>query len=141
MKDPRRLAAGTEEALENWAARSGCRLCVLFGSAASGEPSVSGDVDLALSFPSLPGAERRLAMIGELQDLCGGRRLDLVFLHPGTDPVLRFEIFRTGRPLHEARPGLFVEEAVRALALYEDALPFRRLLRERLTSSSTEGSP
>ena len=34
---------------------------------------------------------------------------------------------RPRRP-SESRSGLFVEEVVRALALYEDALPFRRAL-------------
>lgn len=123
------LTEETEEALRRWAADAGCRLCVLFGSSAAGTGVVEGDVDLAVWFDPLPEPRRRLAMIGELQDLCGPRRADVVFLHRDTDPVLRFEVFRTGRPLHEERPGLFVDETVRALALYEDSLPFRRALR------------
>ena len=125
-----RLPDGTREALAGWAERAGCRLLVLFGSAADREPAVSPrDVDLAVDFPDLPSAHRRLALIGELQDLCAPRPVDVVFLHRDTDPVLRFEVFRRGEPLYEARPGLFVHEVVRALALYEDALPFRRALR------------
>lgn len=118
--------------LRAWAKSSGCRLCVLFGSRAGGAPGVKGDVDVAVQFPALPGPERRLEMIGEVQDLCGASMADLVFLHVRTDPVLRFEIFRTGIPIYEAEPGTFVEQKVRALMLYEDALPFRRMLRERL---------
>lgn len=105
---------------------------VLFGSSAVAGASRARDVDLALSFRELPGPARRLAMIGELQDLCGARRVDVVFLRPETDPVLRFEIFRRGTPLYEARQGLFVNEAVRALVAYEDVLPFRRALRQSL---------
>lgn len=95
-------------------------------------------MDLAVVFPELPGPERRLAVIGELQDLCDPATVDVVFLHPDTDPVLRFEVFRTGEPLHEARPGLFVNGVVRALSLYEDALPFRRALQR---SFARDGSP
>lgn len=124
------LAPGVTEALSAWARGAGCRLLVLFGSSATGRAGKTGDVDLAVHFDPLPDPGRRLRVIGELQDRLEGRRADVVFLHPGTDPVLRFEIFRGGVPLHEVRPGLFVQEVVRALALYEDALPFRRALRD-----------
>ncbi|MGH7541287.1 MAG: nucleotidyltransferase domain-containing protein [Gemmatimonadota bacterium] len=137
----RALPAETEWAIGRWAADAGCRLCVLFGSTASGRGGVEGDVDLALAFDPLPEPRRRLAIIGELQDLSSPRRADVVFLHRDTDPVLRFEIFRGGRPLHEARPGLFVNETVRALALYEDALPFRRALRRSLGARGSGRSP
>lgn len=127
MTEPGTLEEATRRELADWADRSGCRLLVLFGSAADGAAR-PGDVDLAVAFPSLPDPERRLAVVGELQDLCGPTAVDVVFLHPETDPVLRFEVFRRGEALYEARPGLFVDEVVRALALYEDALPFRRAL-------------
>lgn len=119
-------------ALAQWSRASGCRLAVLFGSGANDTGSQASDVDLALSFSEIPGPERRLSMIGDLVDICGGRRVDVVFLRPETNPVLRFEIFRGGLPLYESRPGIFVIEAVRALIAYEDALPFRRALRQSL---------
>lgn len=120
------------EPLRAWAGESGCRLCVLFGSRAGSGPVVAGDVDVAVQFPELPPPERRLEILGELQDVCGSARADVVFLHERTDPVLRFEVFQGGEPVFEAEPGLFVDGTVRALMLYEDALPFRRLRRERL---------
>ena len=124
----------TRRALAGWAKGAGCRLLVLFGSASDGEAAAPPrDVDLAVDFPNGITADRRLAVIGELQDLCAPQPVDVVFLHRDTDPVLRFEVFRRGQPLYEARPGLFVEETVRALALYEDALPFRRALRRTFT--------
>lgn len=135
MGAARPLPEETERALRRWASGAGCRLCVLFGSTATGSGGVEGDVDLALSFDAVPEPRRRLAMLGELQDLCAPRRPDVVFLHTETNPVLRFEVFRTGRPLHEGHPGLFIDETVRALALYEDALPFRRALRKNVAAA------
>ena len=129
------VADGTKAQLARWAGASGCHLLVLFGSSASGKAKRPRDVDLALLFADLPGAERRLSIIGELQDLCGRQRVDVVYIRPETDPVLRFEIFRHGTPIYESRAGLFVEEAVRAISLHEDALPFRRALREHLRKS------
>jgi hypothetical protein len=75
--------------------------------------------------------------VGEAQDVVHPRSADVVFLHRDTSPVLRFEIFRGGRPLYEAEPGLFVEAAVRAAALYDDALPFRRALWRSLRERGT----
>lgn len=124
----------TRRALAGWAEGAGCRLLVVFGSAADRAPTAPPrDVDLAVDLPNDSSADRRLTVIGELQDLCAPRPVDVVFLHRDTDPVLRFEVFRRGEPLHEARPGLFVDEVVRALALYEDALPFRRALHRTFT--------
>jgi len=119
-------------AIRRWARERGCRLCVLFGSRGRGGPRVEGDVDIAVEFSQMPGPHERLRIIRELQEAVDPTPVDVVFLHDGTDPVLRFEVFRTGEPLHEERPGLFVDEKVRALALFEDALPFRRARRERL---------
>lgn len=105
------------EELAAWAEAAGCRLLVLFGSSATPTSAPPKDVDLATSFREIPSPGRRLSLIGELQDRCGLRRADVDFLHRGTDPVLRSEIFRGGGPLYEEQPGSFVEEAVRALFL------------------------
>lgn len=126
------------EALTDWAHDSGCRLLVLFGSSVGAVPSVKGDVDLAVDFGFLPGVDRRLEIIQELDERSAPRSADVVFLHERTDPVLRFEIFRGGEPLFERRAGTFVRERVRALMIYEDAIPFRRARRERLRRVSAE---
>lgn len=126
----------TRDALAQWAQTPACRLLVLFGSTAAGRATTTSDIDVALEFDTLPEPERRLAIIGELQDLCAPRPVDVVFLHRDTSPVLRMEVFRTGRPLHEAVPGLFVSGAVRALGQYEDAVPFRRRLRSHVAAGS-----
>ena len=121
-----------EAEVQTWADESGCELCVLFGSRAGSGPAVESDVDIALEFTRLPGPEQRLRIINDLQALCDPAPVDVLFLHTGTDPVVRFEIFHSGKPLFERRPGLFREGGVGALMLYEDALPFRRALRDRL---------
>lgn len=126
------LPAEPRADLERWAETSGCRLLVVFGSRAVGRAREGSDLDLALLFDPVPDAGSRLRLLGRLQDACGGRTVDAVFLRPGTDPVLRFEIFRDGEPVYEREPGLFVRERVRAVKLHEDALPFRRALAERM---------
>lgn len=108
------------------------RLVVLFGSEASGRTWPGSDVDVAVWFDPLPPPLERVRIIGRVQDRCGARRADVVFLGLDTDPVLRFEIFKRGELLYEADPGLFDEERVRAVMLYQDASPFRRALVERM---------
>lgn len=129
------------DAIRAWAAASPVHLCVLFGSRGAGRSGPGADVDVAIEFASLPPPERRLQIIGQLQAAAGAVPVDVVFLHRDTDPVLRFEVFRSGRLLFEATPGLFVEGRVRAVMLYQDALPFRRALREHLRRTARQGPP
>ena len=129
-----------DTSLEEWAHTSGARLLVLFGSGVGGEPGPMGDIDLAVAFPELPSPERRLEIIQELQAIVDPRVADVVFLHRDLDPVLRFEIFRGGQALFEAESDLMIEERVRAFREYQDALPFRRLLRSRLSEMAKEGT-
>ena len=133
LQDP---GSDLRDSLERWAERRGCGLLVLFGSEALGRAKQGSDLDLAISFDPLPTAGARLRIVGEIQDLCVPRRADVVFLRRETDPVLRFEIFRNGETLYERERGLVVEERVRALMLYEDALPFRRALQRRLAAEA-----
>jgi predicted nucleotidyltransferase len=122
-----------EEELGKLAASAGCRLAILFGSSAAGQERAR-DVDVALAFDELPEPARRLELLADVQEITHPRPADVVFLHRDTSPVLRFEVFRQGRPVFEAEPGLFVRGAVRALALYEDARPFRNALVRQLAA-------
>lgn len=121
-----------EERLARLAASVGCRLAIIFGSHAGPAEDRARDVDVALEFDRLPEPIRRLELIGEVGKIAHPRPADVVFLHRDTSPVLRFEVFRRGRPVFEVEPGLFVSGAVRALGLYEDARPFRDALVRRL---------
>lgn len=127
--------------LRAWARERQARLLVVFGSAAApegqGPPS---DLDIAVEFSEVPPPDQRLEVVRELQALVDPLRVDVVFLRRDLDPVLRFEIFRSGQPLYEAQEGLMVRERVRALKEYQDALPFRRLLIDHLNRMAREGT-
>lgn len=127
--------------LRAWALERQARLLVVFGSAAApegrGQPR---DLDVAVEFSEMPPPDERLQVVRELQALVDPLRVDLVFLRRDLDPVLRFEIFRSGQPLYEAEEGLMVHERVRALKEYQDALPFRRLLVDHLDRMAKEGT-
>ena len=115
----------------------GAGLCILFGSRAGRPPRVEADVDLALSFRIMPSPERRLEIIGRFQTAAGPLPVDVVFLHRDTDPVLRFEVFRSGRLVFEQDDGDMVEQRVLALMMYEDVLPLRRMRRQKLLQGDT----
>jgi len=106
------------------------RLVVLFGSVARGEPG--RDLDLAV----LPGATPSLLEQGRWQSEVDslwapwpGQRL---LIGPDLSPVTRYRIFRDGRCLAEAEPGLFERERDRAFFLHADSEWFRRQQREAL---------
>jgi predicted nucleotidyltransferase len=122
--------------LREVAETSGSELCVLFGSRGRSSGTARSDVDLALSYRVMPSPEQRLQIIGLFQAAAGHVPVDVVFLHRDTDPVLRFEIFRSGQTVFEESPGVMVEARVRAFMSYEDALPLRRLRRESLSRVS-----
>ncbi len=106
----------------------GWRLVVLFGSAARGEPY--RDLDLAV----LPGTEPDLWTQGRWQAALEGvfapTPVDLLLLLPGLSPVARYQVFRDGRCLYEAAPGLWEAERDRAFFLHADSEHFRRQQRE-----------
>ncbi len=117
------------EALRELARRHGWRLVVLFGSSARGE---GRDVDLAV-LPARPPEGMELgAWQAALEGLFAPRRVDLVLIHPGMSPLLRYEALCRGRCLYEAEAGLFDAEQDRAFFLHADSAPLRRALSEFL---------
>lgn len=121
-------------ALAAWCARSGVELCVLFGSRAVGKGRPGSDVDLALR-PLAPA--QRLDWQLALEDLLGGA-VDIVALSSATEPVLGWEIARTGRLIYERCPGQWAQERARLWHCYNDALPFRRALAASLRRFADE---
>ena len=103
---------------------------LLCGSLARGGPG--RDVDLAV----LPAVETALMEQGNwqarLEDLFSPWPVDLLLLNDALPPLTRFEIFRNGRCLFEAREGLFSREQDRAFFLYADSERFREATREVL---------
>jgi predicted nucleotidyltransferase len=116
--------------LAAWCRERGMRLCVLFGSRATGKATRESDWDLAVWAPPHPARER-LRWLAELADILDGEA-QLVVITPDTSPVLGFEISRDGVVVFEDGPGRWARERSRLWHLYEDSLPFRRAARERL---------
>jgi predicted nucleotidyltransferase len=120
------------EALRELAERYGWRLVVLFGSSVHG---AGRDVDLAV-LPARPPQGMELGgWQAALEALFSPRPVDLVLLHAGMSPLLRYEALCRGRCLYEAQPGLFDAEQDRAFFLYADSAPLRRALSEFLSET------
>lgn len=121
-------------ALRAMARRHGWRLLVLFGSAARGD---GRDVDLAV-LPAQPPDPLALGeWQAELEAVCAPRPVDLVLIHDGLSPLLRYEALCRGVCLYEAEPGLFDSEQDRAFFLHADSARLRRALAEFLQETYT----
>jgi predicted nucleotidyltransferase len=120
----------TVAAVGELACRFGWRLVVLFGSLA--RDGSGRDVDLAVFPSAATGLLEQGGWQAKLEDLWAPRPVDLVLLHDGLSPLARFQIFRDGRCLYEAQPGLFSAEQDRAFFLYADSEKFRWAEREML---------
>ncbi len=123
------------EQIKAWCAERPIRLCVLFGSQATGRTHAHSDVDLAL-WPTAAHKEpldlrTELRWLRELSTLVDNE-VNLAIVTPRLNPVLGFEIMRDGQVLFEAEPDLWALEAARLWHLYNDSLPFRRAMREQL---------
>lgn len=123
------LAEAQLNALRETAQRHGWRLLVLFGSSARGD---GRDVDLAV-LPAQPPDPLALGdWQAELEAVCAPLPVDLVLIHDGLSPLLRYEALCRGVCLYEAEPGLFDSEQDRAFFLHADSAPLRRALTDFL---------
>ncbi len=112
------------------ARRHAWRLLVLFGSAARGERA--RDLDVAICPLAIPDLLTQGAWLAELETMLAPWPVDLLVLSDATSPITRFEVFRDGRCLWEAEPGLFGREQDRAFFLHADSAPIRRQMHEVL---------
>lgn len=125
--------------IQRWCTDRRIRLCVLFGSQATGRTRADSDVDLAL-WPGVdPEPLALLKWVGELERLVG-RAVSIVLVTPRLDPVLGREIGRDGIVLYmaDSDPELWIKERLRLWHLYNDALPFLRRQREALLAYAEE---
>ncbi len=125
------LALGDLDAL---ARRYRWRLLVLFGSVA--RAGDGRDIDLAVLPAAMPSLLEQGRWQADLEQVVAPRPADLLLLSADTSPVTRFEVFRAGRCLFEAEPGLFDAERDRAFFLYADSEWFRRQQRVHLYGRS-----
>jgi len=120
------------EKIKQWCQDREIDLCILFGSQATGKTHRKSDVDIALFSATNPNLKNRLVRLyGELEDLFG-YEVDVVIIHRDSDPVLRLEVFQHGKPLYESRQGLFVEQHIMAIKVFDDTEPLRRWRRRVL---------
>ena len=119
-----------QQALAELARSHRWRLVVLFGSTA--RAGKGRDIDLAV----LPSCDVSLMEQGgwqaRLEVLFAPEPVDLLLLHDALSPLTRFEVFRDGKCLYEAEPGLFSAEQDRAFFLYADSEKFLQASREML---------
>jgi predicted nucleotidyltransferase len=126
------VKAFNPEEVKLWCQARGIDLCILFGSQATGKVRANSDVDIALFSATDPTLkDRLLRLYGELEDLFG-YEVDLVIIERDTDPVLRLEIFQHGKPLYESQPGLFIQQRILAVKIFDDTEPLRRWRRHVL---------
>ena len=124
-------------ALQQWCEKQALRLCVLFGSQATGHTHSTSDIDLAV-WPHQPFlATRKLKWLTELETKLS-RDVSLVVVTPELNPVLGFEIIQNGRLIYEEKEGMWADERARLWHLHNDSLPFRRALRRQLREFAQE---
>jgi predicted nucleotidyltransferase len=118
-------------AVSTWCQMHPIRLCILFGSQATGQTHPASDVDLAIWPAESPDSQTKLGWLVELQNLLD-KEVSLVLVSPDLDPVLGMEIVRNGRVTFTINPELWPKERARLWHAYNDSLPFRRAAREQL---------
>lgn len=114
-----------------WCQAQPIRLCVLFGSQATGKARPDSDIDLALWPDVVPNAHSKMHWLQELQTRLD-KPVNLVLVSPDLDPVLGFEIVRDGRLLFERESHLWLKARAQLWHAYNDSLPFRRLAQRQL---------
>lgn len=130
--------AMSDPEIKKFCPQAGVELLVRFGSTARGTARAGSDVDLAVKME--PGrTASKLDLLYQFGGMFGDREIDLVVLTIDTDPVLLFEIFSQGRPLYEARSGLFDAERLRALKLFYDTGKLRAF-REDYLKKAVKGA-
>jgi predicted nucleotidyltransferase len=100
-------------------------LLVLFGSTARGTRTAGSDVDLGVRFrdPSPALCQQVEAALGR----AAGQEIDLVDL-ASASPLLRFQIARDGRLIHEGHPRAWTDFRARAMIDWWDWAPTARMI-------------
>jgi len=123
--------------VNNWCQKQPVRLCVLFGSQASGQTHPQSDVDLAVWPAEHIPPLTKLRWLREVETNLG-QEVNIVLISPDLDPVMGFEIVRQGNLIFEAEPGLWAIHRSQLWHIYNDSLPFRQAARQRLREFAQE---
>jgi predicted nucleotidyltransferase len=99
-----------------------------FGSAALGRLRDDSDIDIYVKLrPGVSWSPHQQLVLASALSAASGREVDLTFEDEGrTSVILRLEVARHGRLLHEARVGAWVELRARAMLAYCDIEPWMR---------------
>ncbi len=124
-------------AVKTWCREQPVRLCVFFGSQATGQSTGHSDIDLAIWPTASLSTSDRLRWLRELEALLQSD-VSLVIVSADLDPVLGMEICRQGRLIYERSPELWVHLRWQLWHAYNDSLPFRRAARQQLHNFAQE---
>lgn len=125
------------EKLRTWCQSHHVRVCVLFGSQATGQADAHSDVDLAIWPSGPPSTQTRLRWLRELEEMLG-KAVSLVVVSADLEPVLGMEIVRHGQLIYEREPELWAHQRLQLWHAYNDSLPFRRAARQQLHQFAEE---
>ncbi len=125
--------------IAEWCRGRPVKLCVLFGSQATGRQRPDSDVDLAIWPDQAPSAQTKLTWLRELETLLG-KSVSLALVSADLDPVLGFEIVRDGRLIYEQQAELWFKHRAQLWHAYNDSLPFRLAARKQLNQFAKEVS-
>jgi len=106
------------------------RLCVVFGSTASGKATSGSDLDLAVAADEPLTAEKRLELL-EAVSAATGRTVDLIDLMTESGPILK-QALSKGVIVQNSDKLLYARLISRMLFAEADMMPYyHRILRER----------
>ena len=125
------------EKVTSWCQSHPIRLCVLFGSQATGQAHARSDVDLAIWPKVQLSTQIWLGWLHELEELLG-QVVSLVVVSADLDPVLGMEIVWHGTVVYEDEPNLWGRHRLQLWHAYNDSLPFRRAARQQLREFAEE---
>ncbi|MBE3519200.1 MAG: nucleotidyltransferase domain-containing protein [Firmicutes bacterium] len=120
----------------------GVSLAVLFGSQATGQATEASDVDLAVLMKHKGRPDDLLSLAGERMEILRelirhieSADVDLVILNHA-DPLLKFQVARTGKPVYQETPGLFSSFCSLAVRQHGDSMVFYRAMERYLRQAA-----
>jgi len=105
-----------------WCQKHKIDFCLLFGSSVTGKVHQNSDIDLAIFSAKNGLLQKKLQLIGELEDTIDAT-VDLTILHADISPLLLHEIMTKGKLLYNSNPEIYIDKQIYAIKLYDD-VPF-----------------
>ena len=125
------------DSVRTWCQERPIKLCVLFGSQATGQTHADSDVDVAIWSLEPPSAQMKLDWLHSLERLLD-KPVSLVLVTADLDPVLGFEMVKNGRLIHEQTANLWSHHRAQLWHAYVDSWPFRQAARAQLRKFAEE---